>query len=219
MKRPIALFLLSMMIFPLSAQEDKPDALAKYRSGRESESHGQVTEAAKLYNEAVEICMNEINSGKAVIDTYVVLTWTLQRQKKYADVIKWGGDGLKTQNDSRIIQTMGEAYFYMDNYEAALRNMKSYIKMNPQGDRVSTSYFFIGEIYRLQKKFHYADIAYTTAVRLEPGMALWWYRLGLVRESLGDKNYAGDAFERALRINPSYSSATEALNRVRKAVI
>jgi tetratricopeptide (TPR) repeat protein len=94
--------------------------------------------------------------------------------------------------------------------------MERYTNTPQPSDRSSTAYFFIGEIFRVQKKFHYADIAYTTAVRLEPGMALWWYRLGLAREALGDKIYAAEAFERALRINPSYTGAVEALNRVRK---
>jgi cytochrome c-type biogenesis protein CcmH/NrfG len=81
---------------------------------------------------------------------------------------------------------------------------------------VSVAYFFIGEIFRVQQKFRSADIAYTTAVRLEPGLALWWYRLGSVRESVGDYTPAIEAYERALRINPNYREATDGLARSRR---
>jgi tetratricopeptide (TPR) repeat protein len=210
-------FMVVMGTATLLAQE-APDALAKYREGRSAESAGRTAESTALYNEAVQICRTEIDNSVSTIDTYVVLTWTLQRQRKYNEVLTWGQRALNIKNDGRIYETMGEAYFYLDNYNASLLNMRRYVNSLPQGERVSTAYFFIGEIYRMQNKLHYADIAYTTAVRLEPGMALWWYRLGIVREALGEANYATEAFERALRINPSYNDATTALSRVKKPV-
>jgi cytochrome c-type biogenesis protein CcmH/NrfG len=76
------------------------------------------------------------------------------------------------------------------------------------------AYFFIGEIYRLGKKYRLADISYTTALRLDPGAALWWYRLGTVRESAGDAAPAAEAYRQALRLNPGYREATEGLTRV-----
>ncbi|MDR3324862.1 MAG: tetratricopeptide repeat protein [Spirochaetaceae bacterium] len=211
----IAVFLLCGFAWGAFAQE-QPDALAQYRAGREFEGSGRNEEANASYEEAVNICLDEINGGRATSDSYAVLTWSLQRQRKYSAVIRWGQQALRLQNDQRIVETMGEAYFYLENYAASLRNMERYINTQQPADRSSTAYFFIGEIYRAQRKFHHADIAYTIAVRLEPGMALWWYRLGLAREALGDKAYAAEAFERALRINSSYRDAADALNRVRK---
>jgi tetratricopeptide (TPR) repeat protein len=112
---------------------------------------------------------------------------------------------------------MGEAYFYLSNFEASLRCMQQYVANISNGDRTSVAYFFIGEIYRFQRKFNYADIAYTTAVNLTPGMALWWYRLGSVRESMGDREFARQAYERALRIDPGYNQATAGIERTRRA--
>jgi cytochrome c-type biogenesis protein CcmH/NrfG len=94
--------------------------------------------------------------------------------------------------------------------------MQRYVNALPQGDRASVAYFFIGEIYRLSGKWRHADIAYTTAVRLEPGSALWWYRLGSVRESAGENAFAVEAYERALTLNPNYREASEALTRARQ---
>jgi len=74
----------------------------------------------------------------------------------------------------------------------------------------------MGDIYRLERKFLLADVAYSAALRLSPGVALWWYRLGLAREGAGDWSRAIQAFERALGINPAFREAGEGLARARK---
>jgi tetratricopeptide (TPR) repeat protein len=197
--------------------QTRPDALQNYRLGRDLEARNRPEEANAYYNEAVRICLDEIAQNAANMDSYTVLTWALQRQRKYAEVIIWGERGLNVNgSDYRIIETMGEAYFYLNNFEDSLRFMQRYVNSFPQGDRASVAYFFIGEIYRLQRKFRHADIAYTTAVRLEGGSALWWYRLGSVRESAGEYVPAAEAYERALRINPNYSEADAGLQRSRE---
>jgi tetratricopeptide (TPR) repeat protein len=109
---------------------------------------------------------------------------------------------------------MGEAYFYLDDYARSLSYMQRYANAVPQGDRVSVAYFFVGEIYRLTQKYHHADIAYTTALRFEPNAALWWYRLGTVREEIGDRMPAIDAYQQALRLNPNYREARSGLTRL-----
>jgi tetratricopeptide (TPR) repeat protein len=173
-------------------------------------------EAMRYYNEAVQRCVDDISRNIATQDTYAVLTWTLQRQKKYSDVVAWGERALQlSPQDYRILETMGEAYFYLARHDRSLALMQRYVNALPQGDRTAVAYFFIGEIFRLQGKFLHADIAYTTAVRLEPGLALWWYRLGTVRESIGDFAPAIEAYERALRLSPDYSEARAGLTRSR----
>jgi tetratricopeptide (TPR) repeat protein len=196
--------------------QSRPDALQNYRVGRDLEARNRMEEANAYYNEAVRICLDEIAQNAANMDSYTVLTWALRRQEKYAEVIIWGERGLNVNgSDYRIIETMGEAYFYLNNFEDSLRFMQRYVNSFPQGDRASVAYFFIGEIYRLQRRFRHADIAYTTAVRLEGGSALWWYRLGSVRESAGEYVPAAEAYEQALRLNPNYPGANEGLERSR----
>jgi tetratricopeptide (TPR) repeat protein len=191
-------------------------AVQNYRTGRELEGRNRLAEAEAYYNEAIRICQNEVSRNAATRDTYTVITWTLQRQRKYADVITWGDRGLRVFLDEyRIMETMGEAYFYLNDYDRSLSFMQRYANALPQGERISVAYFFIGEIFRLRGQYRHADIAYTTAVRLEPGLALWWYRLATVRDSAGDKNPAIEAYERALRLNPGYQEASAGLARVR----
>jgi tetratricopeptide (TPR) repeat protein len=191
------------------------DAAGNYRTGRDLEARGRMDEAAPYYNEAVRITMDEIGRNAATADSYVVLTWTLLRQRKYTDVITWGERGLLLfTNDSRIFETMGEAYFYLGNYNASLGSMQRYVDALPQGERSSVAYFFIGEIYRLTQRFLLADIAYTTAVRLQPNLSLWWYRLGSVREAAGDPVPAVEAYTQALRLDPEYREASEGIARL-----
>ena len=193
------------------------DALQNYRIGRDLEARNRFDEANIYYNEAVRICMEELNRNNANIDSYTVLTWTLLRQRRYAEVINWGDRALRfNPGDFRIVETMGEAYFYLNDYEHSLIMMQRYAASMPRGDRASTAYFFMGEIYRNQRKYLHADIAYTTAVTLESGVFLWWYRLGMVREAAGEYAPAIEAYERSLSITPASREAAEALERTRR---
>ena len=207
------LFLLSLNAFA----QDNADALWNYRTGRDMERRSRMFEAEYFYSQAVRICNDEISRNVATSDTYTALTWTLQRQKKYQDVITWGERGLRLFSDEyRILETMGEAYFYLENYDESLRYLQRFANTVPRGERTPIAYFFIGDIYRLRRQYHHADIAYSTAVRLEPGVALWWYRLGLVREAVEDYPQAIIAFEQAVKLNTNYTEAIDALARSRR---
>jgi tetratricopeptide (TPR) repeat protein len=211
------------LLVPFPARPQSPgapdtqslSAMENYRRGRDMENMNRINESNIHYNEAVRKCLDEVTGNAASRNTYTVLTWTLQRQRKYAEVITWGERGLKLFPDEyRIMETMGEAFFYLDDYTRSLSCMQRYANALPNGDRVSVAYFFAGEIYRLTQKYHHADIAYTTALRFEPNLALWWYRLGSVREEIGDKAPAIDAYRQALRLNPNYNEAKNGLVRL-----
>ncbi|MDR1507229.1 MAG: tetratricopeptide repeat protein [Treponema sp.] len=215
-----AALLLLFAAFPLFAQTQepaRPDALQNYRIGRDLEARSRLEEANVYYNEAIRICTEELSGNGSNMDSYTVLTWAMLRQRRYSEVIAWGDRGLRyDRNDFRIVETMGEAYFYLNDYGRSLASMQRYVNAMPRGERASTAYFFMGEIFRNQRKYLHADIAYTTAVSLEGSMILWWYRLGSVRESAGEFASAIEAYEKALALNPNYRDASEALERARR---
>jgi tetratricopeptide (TPR) repeat protein len=198
-------------------QQPGPDALQNYRIGRDLEARNRYAEASNYYNEAIRLCTEELRRNNANMDSYTVLTWALLRQRRYAEVITWGDRALAIKsNDYRIIETLGEAYFYLNDYEHSLIMMQRYTASMPRGDRASTAYFFMGEIFRNRQKYLHADIAYTTAVTLEGGIFLWWYRLGTVREAAGEYASAIAAYEKVLGLNPNHREASEALERTRR---
>jgi tetratricopeptide (TPR) repeat protein len=182
--------------------------MQNYQTGRDLEYRGRQNEANTYYTEAIRICQDEVSRNAATRETYTVITWTLRRQNRHEDVIIWGERGLRLFPDEyRIIETMGESWFYLGEYPRSLTAMQRYTNAVPQGDRTAIAYFFSGEIFRITGKPRRADIAYTTAVRLEPTVALWWLRLAEVRDAAGDKTPAAEACRQALRLNPAYSEA------------
>jgi len=199
-----------------NASAEVVTALQHYRAGRDLEAQNRLNDATQRYDDAVRLCRAEIDGGKASSDTYAVLTWAMRRQNKHDDVLTWGERALALfPNDIRIIETMGQSLFYLGDYARSLSHMQRYTNSIPQGGRASVAYFFIGEIYRLRRQFQHADIAYTMAVRQEPGLPLWWYRLGSVREAAGDFPQALEAYERAVALNPNYQEASSGLARSR----
>jgi tetratricopeptide (TPR) repeat protein len=203
---------------PLAAQNPTAGSLTavqNYRIGRDLEAVGRMEEAGRYYNETIRICQEEVSRNTAGRDTYTAITWALRRQEKYREVIAWGERGLGIFADEyRIMETMGEAYFYLPDYDRSLAYMQRYTNALPQGERASVAYFFIAEIYRLRNQYLHADIAYTTALRLSPEVVLWWYRLALVRESAGDYTNAIPAYRRALSLDPNHSESLAALARL-----
>jgi tetratricopeptide (TPR) repeat protein len=227
MKYPVPGFFLVLILFVLPglgggllfAQNPPPGesltAVQNYRIGRDLEANGRMDEANRYYNEAIRQCLDQAARDAANGDTYTAITWALLRQEKYAEVVSWAERGLGLfANDYRIMETLGEAYFHLDNYDRSLEWMQRYVNAVPQGERTSIAYFYIAEIFRLRRQYLRADIAYTTALRLSPGLFLWWYRLGQVREALGDYPAAGEAYRRALELNPGHGDSSAALTRV-----
>lgn len=215
MKRPCIAGLLVLLGIISAFGQEKPDALKSYRQGRNLEAVGRMEDAKVAYAEAIEICKQDLADNDKNMEAYTIYGWSLLRMGKNREAVDLCQEALKIANDYRIVETMAEGYFYLGNYKESLRHMERYVDAAPRGERISTAYFFIGEIYRITRQYNRSDIAYTAAVHLEPAIALWWFRLGSVREEVGDKTVASDAYRRALNLRPDYKDATEGLKRVR----
>ncbi|MCL2557310.1 MAG: tetratricopeptide repeat protein [Treponema sp.] len=212
-----ALAIAAFCASPAHAQAD-PRSLGpaqNYFRGRELEATGLMAQATAHYNETVRVTLNEISIGAATGGTYTFLTRALRRLGRHSEAISWGQQGLRLfPSEYAILDAMGQSYFFLGNFEQSLAHMERYASLMPNGDRISMAYFFMGEIFRLQGRFHRADIAYTQAVFFEPGMILWWYRLGSVREEAGDLESAARAYARAVELSPNHAGARAALARI-----
>lgn len=199
MKRPVSVILLLFLAFTLFAQT-RPDAAKEYK--------------AKNYGTAVDICISEIKAGKSTADTYAILMWSLNRQKRYREAINYGNQGLKKYNDMRLVESQGVAYYYLGSYDQALASFKSYAAELPEGSFIDDVYYFLGEIYIRRGEFQNADIALTTAVHHYPKSAVWWARLGYAREQAGSYESALGAYDQALKINKNNAEAKSGRDRV-----
>lgn len=204
--KSIFIIMLISALINLSGQEKK-DALKNFREGR--------------YKAAIEITMEEINtlpdtSLRAKMDSYTVLLWSLIVEQRYDDAILYGNNAKAlSPYDSRITEALGEAYYYKGDGNNALRFFEQYAVQAPLGDRIAKVYNYMGEIYITQGKYNHADIALSTALYHAPSITRWWYRLGYSRELAKDFEGAKTAYNKALELNPSFTEATRALNRIR----
>lgn len=187
-------------LFNIYAQ-DRPDALQKYREGN--------------YTEAVRICLMELEAMPRNMDSYAVLCWSLVRLERYSEALSYGKRGLSiSPSDVRMIQIVGEAHYYLGQYLEALKQFEEYTVLAPTGDRISDVYFFMGQIFIQFGEYNKADIALTTSVYYNPNVARWWARLGYAREMAEDFKHSLEAYDTALKLNPSLTEAQRGRERV-----
>jgi tetratricopeptide (TPR) repeat protein len=195
------LFFAAVNIF----SQSRPDALAEYRSGN--------------YDRAVQICRDEIEVNSANLEAYVVLCWGLVGLRRYDETLRYARTARNiSRYDARIVEIMGEAYYFQGNNAEALQYFQEYVNLAPSGQRIDSVYYFIGEIYIRMGKFRHADIALSTAVHWQPGNASWWARLAFARENAGDLVPAVTAYEKAISLNPQHADARRGLDRLRQAL-
>ena len=202
----VAIVLLAAFCASASVAQDKEDALEKYGSGQ--------------FEEAVKICLTEIdaqNSGTMDknMDSYAVLGWSLLKLKRYDEAVKYGELGRQVSKyDPRIIEIIGEGKFYLGKTGDALKLFQEYVGVAPEGARIDSVYYFMGEIYIMQGSFSLADIALTTAVYHNPNNANWWARAGYAREMAKDYQASLDAYNQCLKLNPQHGDAQRGKDRV-----
>ena len=204
--RTFLLFLLLFFYsFCLLFAQNSADALQEYRSGR--------------FERSVEICMNEIAANPNNLESHVVICWNLIRLGRFSEAMSYAQAARKiSRYDVRITEALGEICYYQGQNNDAIQYFREYVNLAPEGGRIETVYYFLGEIYIRLGRFRHADIALTTAVYRLPGNAAWWTRLAYARENAGDLQEAAAAYERALSLNSQLSDARRGLERVRQAL-
>ncbi len=201
-KKPFLILLLMMMlpVLMLTAQ-DRPDALKLYRAGN--------------YDEAIEVCKQEIEANPGNMDSYSVLCWSLLRTSRYDEALTWAAKGMEEgRYDARMVEVMGEAHYYKGNNLQALKRFEEYANIAPTGMRIDSAYYFMGEIFIRLGEYNHADIALTTAVYHTDSIARWWARLGYAREMAEDYRYSLTAYNKALELNSRLSDAIRGKERV-----
>lgn len=202
MKKFSVFLLFVFVFFSPSFSQTKQDALVLYNNGK--------------FREAILVCEAELQENPNRIESYVVMCWSLVKNKQYNEAEIRALDGLKiSQYDLRLIEILGEARYYLGKNQAAMEQFERYVANAPEsGSRVGSAYYFMGEIYIRQAKYQHADMAFTAAVKKEPLLDKWWVRLGYAREMAKNYYEAMNAYDEALRLNSSSIDAERGRSRV-----
>lgn len=204
MKKNIFVFFILFFIFEFSvfSQTSKQDALVLYHNGK--------------YRESVQVCEEELKENPNRVDSYVVMCWSLVKNKQYAEAEERALSGLEVSPyDLRLIEILGEAKYFLGKNTGAMEQFQKYVASAPEsGARVGTAYYYMGEIFIRQARYQHADIAFSSAVKKEPMLDSWWVRLGYAREMAGNYYEAVNAYDEALRLNSSSIEASRGRDRV-----
>ncbi len=179
------------------------DALQMYRDGK--------------YQAAVEETLAEIKATPRNIDSYVVLGWSLLALSRYQEALDWAKKALTVSPyDERVIEILGEASYRLNKNQDALKYFQQYVSLVPGGANrlIDDVYYFMAETYIRLGDLNHADIALSTAIHFQPNEALYWTRLGYVREQLKQYASALEAYNRALQLNPNLRDAVNGRDRV-----
>jgi len=200
--KTILLFIFCFSIV-VSYSQERQDALELYNN--------------KQFEEAVEVCLNEIEEMPRNMDSYVVLGWSLLALGKYDEVEEYSSAALSINRwDYRVIRNMGESLYFLGKNRESLSYFEKYISIVPSGQSVARIYYFMGEIYIRLAEYNNADISLSTALFHDENEARWWSRLGYAREMNEDYVYAISAYETALKYDPNLRDATRGIESVQR---
>jgi tetratricopeptide (TPR) repeat protein len=197
--KPLVFFLL--LVAAAAFAQDKDDALELYRTGD--------------YEGAIEVCRRELSEVPNRMDAHAVIGWSLVKLRRYGEALAASEEAFRiSRYDPRIIETAGEALFYLGRHTEALRYFEEYAAIAPTGGRIDLVYYYMGEIYIQQGRYNNADIAFSTALYHSPNIADWWARLGYAREKAGELRFSLEAYNKALALNPNLEDAVRGRSRV-----
>lgn len=213
------LFLVLLLAGPLARAQGTQTleaALQLYSRGRQYQAAGQDAEAQKAFSSSLTAVETILAASPGRKDVVYLECWNLFRLGRHKDVVAVAEKALADSKDYRVAETLAESLYFLERDEEALRYFASYAETAPQEDeRYSSAYYYAGECYMRLKKYEHADIAFSTAVSLEKGMYFWWYRLGSVKELLGQYKRAYESYGKTLELKPGFSAAVDARARVK----
>ena len=169
---------------------------------------------ASNYKLAITSAQEYIKTNPNNMHAYAIMGWSHLSLKQWKQALDIGLIAYKKNNrDPRITQIIGEAYYELNNYNLALEYISRYLRISPNGQLRHWMYYYIANIYKSQAQFYKAEIAYVTALRLDPRKIDWWLELGEVHEMQGLEEEAIKVYREVLSRDSANSNAIEKLDK------
>jgi TM2 domain-containing membrane protein YozV len=132
--------LLSINLFAQTAV--KKDALVLYHNGD--------------YRESIRVCEAELLENPNRIESYVVMCWSLVKNKQYAEAEQRAMEGLViSPYDLRLIEVLGEAKFYLGkNKTGILYIILCFFYISPFLGFIDAILMLISPTEKLEKKYN-----------------------------------------------------------------
>ncbi|ACH94770.1 MULTISPECIES: tetratricopeptide repeat protein [Borrelia] len=202
-KLRIILFLpLLCLTIKIQAQV-KEDSLLLYRQGK--------------FQEAIINTQNEIKNNSNNLDARVILIWSLIATGEYKKAELESIKGLEIKkHDSRIIQALGEAYFFQGQYKNALKHFQKYIGLDANGARIAKVYILTADSFYKLERYNEADFAYENALRFFPNNQNILLKLAKSRINAKNKILAKETLTKLLTLNPNHLEAKNLLQKIEK---
>nr|WP_038363716.1 tetratricopeptide repeat protein [Borrelia persica] len=196
--------LLLSLINPIRIQaQTQEDSLLLYRQGK--------------FQEAIINTQNEIKHNPNNLDARVILIWSLITTGEYKKAELEAMKGLEIKkHDSRIIQALGETYFFQGQYKNALNYFQKYIALEAHGARIAKVYLLSADSFYKLERYNEADFAYENALRFLPNNQNILLKLAKARINAKNKILAKETLTKLLTLNPNHLEAKNLLQKIEK---
>ena len=196
------IFILLSSLYLINAQE-KEDSLLLYKQGK--------------FQEAIINTQEELKHKPRNLDARAILIWSLIASGEYKKAELESIKGLDiNKHDTRIIQTLGEAYFFQGQYKNALKYFQKYISLAPNGARIVKVYILIADSFYKLERYNEADFSYENALRFLPNNQNILLKLANSRLNAKNKTLAKDSLTKLLTLNPNHLEAKKLLEKIEK---
>lgn len=196
--------LLTDLVFPQIFKKEEVDIKTLFNQGDWTKT---ITECEKRLKKFPEDKTAKVLLGRALV-----------KNKQYREAENRMNAFLQNaKHDLDFTEILAEAEFYLGKNGNSLSHFEEYAAYSSESAaRYGASYYYMGEIYIRLSMYQHADMAFSTAVYIEPLLHRWWARLGYAREMA--KNYTGalEAYSEAVRLDGTFEAALKGLERVSK---
>ncbi|WP_409977320.1 tetratricopeptide repeat protein [Borrelia sp. RT1S] len=193
-----------LLIFSYSGflvAQNREDSLLLYREGR--------------FQEAIINTQEELNRNPTNLDARVILVWSLIGAGEYKRAELESVKGLAIKRyDSRIIQALGESYFFQKQYKNALKYFQEYIGLDPNGARIMKVYNLMADSFYKLERYNESDFSYESALRFLPNNQNLLLKLSKARISSKNKILARKTLTTLLTLNPNHLEAKKLLEDI-----